>query len=78
MTLGDMDPAALEAARAIPAETPGVAIVAGSDGTWHRARSALTTEAEAEAAAHAHRDLALPWPQLVRTSPRAIPDDQAA
>ena len=32
MTLGDMDPAALEAARAIPAETPGVAIVAGQDG----------------------------------------------
>lgn len=29
MTLGDMDPAALDAARAIPADTPGVAIVAG-------------------------------------------------
>ncbi|MCO5992999.1 FtsK/SpoIIIE domain-containing protein [Actinoallomurus rhizosphaericola] len=78
MTLGDMDPAALEAARAIPAETPGVAIVAGSDGSWHRARSALTTEADAEDAAHAHRHLATPWTDLVRTGPRAIPDDQAA
>jgi S-DNA-T family DNA segregation ATPase FtsK/SpoIIIE len=78
MTLGDMDPAALDAARAIPAETPGVAIVAGSDGTWHRARSALTTEEQAEAAAHAHRDLAPSWTRLVRTTPRVIPDDQAA
>jgi S-DNA-T family DNA segregation ATPase FtsK/SpoIIIE len=77
MTLGDMDPAALEAARAIPAETPGVAIVAGSDGSWHRARSALTTEAEAEAAARAHRNLATPWAQLVRTAPRALPDQAA-
>lgn len=78
MTLGDMDPAALEAASAIPAEMPGVAIVAGSDGSWHRARSALTTEAEAEAAALAHRDLTRPWARLVRTAPRAVPDDQAA
>ncbi|GAA4510768.1 FtsK/SpoIIIE domain-containing protein [Actinoallomurus oryzae] len=78
MTLGDMDPAALEAARAIPAETPGVAIVAGSDGSWHRARSALTTEADAEAAARANRHLTTPWAHLVRTGPRALPDDQAA
>jgi S-DNA-T family DNA segregation ATPase FtsK/SpoIIIE len=38
MTLGDMDPDALEAAQKIAAETPGVAIVTGQDGTWHRAR----------------------------------------
>jgi S-DNA-T family DNA segregation ATPase FtsK/SpoIIIE len=78
MTLGDMDPAALEAARAIPAETPGVAIVAGSDGSWHRARSALTTEADAETAARANRHLTTPWAHLVRTGPRALPDNQAA
>ncbi|GLY74388.1 FtsK/SpoIIIE domain-containing protein [Actinoallomurus iriomotensis] len=78
MTLGDMDPAALEAARAIPAETPGVAIVAGSDGSWRRARSALTTEADAEAAARANRHLTTPWVHLVRTGPRALPDNQAA
>jgi hypothetical protein len=29
MALGDLDPAALDAARAIAANTPGVAIVAG-------------------------------------------------
>jgi hypothetical protein len=78
MTLGDMDPDALDAARAIPAETPGVAIVAGSDGSWNRARSALTTETEAEDAAHANQALATPWDQLVRIGPHAIPDDQAA
>ena len=78
MTLGDMDPAALDAARAIPAETPGVAIVAGCDGSWHRARSALTTESDAENAARACRDLAPPWAHLVRRAVRSMPDDEAA
>ena len=78
MTLGDMDPAALEAARAIPAGTPGVAIVAGCDGSWHRARSALTTEADAENAARACRDLARPWSHLVRPGSQSMPDGEAA
>jgi S-DNA-T family DNA segregation ATPase FtsK/SpoIIIE len=61
MTLGDLDPAALDAARAIPADTPGVAIVAASDGTWHRARSVLVTEEEAEHAARACAHLTPDW-----------------
>jgi hypothetical protein len=54
VTLGDLDPAALDAARSIPADTPGVAIVAGQDGGWHRARSVLVSEDEAEHAARAY------------------------
>jgi S-DNA-T family DNA segregation ATPase FtsK/SpoIIIE len=65
MTLGDMDPDALDAARAIPAETPGVAIVAGQDGTWQRARSVYVSEEDAEAAARRYADLAPAWADLV-------------
>jgi hypothetical protein len=68
MTLGDLDPAALHAARAIPASTPGVAIVAGQDGTWHRARSVLVTEDQAEDAARAWAHLAPDWASLTRGS----------
>jgi len=67
MTLGDLDPAALDAARAIPAETPGVAIVAGQDGTWHRARSVLVSEEEAEQAARTYADLTPDWAAITRT-----------
>jgi S-DNA-T family DNA segregation ATPase FtsK/SpoIIIE len=77
MTLGDMDPAALAAARAIPAEAPGVAIVAGQDGTWHRARSTEVTEAEAEAAARQYAHLAPLWASLTATG-SADPDDLGA
>jgi S-DNA-T family DNA segregation ATPase FtsK/SpoIIIE len=66
MTLGDLDPAALDAARAIPADTPGVAIVTGQDGTWHRARSVLITEDAAEYAARAWAHLAPGWASLTR------------
>jgi S-DNA-T family DNA segregation ATPase FtsK/SpoIIIE len=76
MTLGDLDPAALDAARAIPAETPGVCVVAGQDGSWHRARSALVTEEEAEHAAYANAHLTPAWTDLIRTGPRALPDER--
>jgi hypothetical protein len=74
MTLGDMDPDALEAARKIPADTPGVAIIAGSDGSWHRARSVLTTEDDAEHAAHAYAHLAPDWATLIARRPAGAPD----
>jgi S-DNA-T family DNA segregation ATPase FtsK/SpoIIIE len=64
MTLGDMDPAALEAARQIPAEMPGVAVIAGQDGSWHRARSVYVSEEEAEHAARRFAHLARPWAEL--------------
>ena len=65
MTLGDMDPAAQEAARQIPAETPGVAVVAGQDGSWHRARSVYVSEEEAEDAARRFAYLAPRWSDLI-------------
>jgi hypothetical protein len=76
MTLGDLDPAALDAARAIPADTPGVAIVAGQDGSWHRARSVLVSEGEAERAARAYAHLAPDWTALATTDlvPAPWPD----
>jgi hypothetical protein len=76
MTLGDMDPAALDAARAIAAETPGVAVIAGQDGSWHRARSVYVSEEEAEAAARRFAHLAPRWSELTATGP-ASDDGQA-
>ena len=73
MTLGDLDPAALDAARAIPAETPGVCIVAGQDGTWHRARSVYVPEHEAEQAAREYAHLTPDWETLVHSVPTARP-----
>jgi S-DNA-T family DNA segregation ATPase FtsK/SpoIIIE len=81
MTLGDMDPAALDAARAIPAETPGVCVVAGQDGSWHRARSVYVSEEQAEQAARDFAHLAPSWESLISASPTALPDwpdEQAA
>ncbi|MDA8368657.1 MAG: FtsK/SpoIIIE domain-containing protein [Nocardiopsaceae bacterium] len=69
MTLGDLDPAALDAARAIPAETPGVCIVAGQDGTWHRARSVYVPEHEAEHAARSYAHLTPDWETLIGSVP---------
>ncbi|WP_344409231.1 FtsK/SpoIIIE domain-containing protein, partial [Actinomadura nitritigenes] len=69
MTLGDLDPAALDAARAIPAETPGVCIVAGQDGAWHRARSVYVPEQEAEQAAREYAHLAPDWKTLIGSVP---------
>lgn len=82
MTLGDLDPAALDAARAIPADTPGVAIVAGQDGSWHRARSVLVTDATAEHAAYAYSHLTPDWLTLTSrpvSAVRPVPgQDEAA
>ena len=64
MTLGDLDPAALVSARAIAAETPGVAIVAGQDGQWYRARSYHVSEHTAEHAARTHAHLTPAWDQI--------------
>jgi len=69
MTLGDLDPDALDAARVIPASLPGVAIVAGADGTWHRARSVLVTEDDAEHAAITFSFLTPGWADLTRAGP---------
>ncbi|MBF8186254.1 cell division protein FtsK [Nonomuraea sp. K274] len=65
MTLGDLDPAALASARAIPAETPGVAIVASQDGQWYRARSFYVSEQVAEHAANTWAHLAPAWTDVV-------------
>jgi S-DNA-T family DNA segregation ATPase FtsK/SpoIIIE len=78
MTLGDMDPAALEAARGIAAETPGVAVIAGQDGSWHRARSVYVSEEEAEAAARRFAHLAPAWSELTATGPAAADEPMAA
>ncbi|WP_424529230.1 FtsK/SpoIIIE domain-containing protein [Sphaerisporangium viridialbum] len=64
MTLGDLDPAALVSTRAIPAETPGVAIVASQDGQWYRARSFYVAEHLAEHAARAYAHLTPSWDEL--------------
>lgn len=69
MALGDLDPAALDVARSIAAETPGIAVVAGQDGTWHRARAVHVSEHEAERAARDHAHLAPPWEELTGHSP---------
>ena len=71
MTLGDLDPAALDAARAMAADTPGVAIVTGQDGTWHRARSVLVSEEEAEHAARTYAHLAPDWAAIIRRNAAA-------
>jgi len=75
MTLGDLDPAALDAARAIPADMPGAAVVAGQDGSWHRARSVLVTDGQAEHAARTYSHLTPDWASLSRAVPR---QDEAA
>ncbi|GAA1015630.1 conjugal transfer protein TraS [Acrocarpospora pleiomorpha] len=74
MTLGDMDPAALQAARLIPADMPGVAIFAASDGRWYRARSAYIPEAQAEAAATANAHLRATWDQVTTVSVEPVTD----
>ncbi|MER6946533.1 FtsK/SpoIIIE domain-containing protein [Nonomuraea sp. NPDC000554] len=75
MTLGDLDPAALASARTIAAETPGVAIVAGQDGQWYRARSFYVSEATAEHAARAHAHLAPSWDEITAHLPDYDPSE---
>ncbi|WP_055482549.1 FtsK/SpoIIIE domain-containing protein [Sphaerimonospora mesophila] len=64
MTLGDLDPDALVAARSIPPELPGVAVVTGSDGRWSRARSGYVSTTAAEQAADAFAHLTPSWAQV--------------
>ena len=64
MTLGDLDPAALTAACQIPPELPGVAIAAGSDGRWYRARSAYISEEHAEQITQTYAHLRPAWADL--------------
>ncbi|WP_326645051.1 FtsK/SpoIIIE domain-containing protein [Streptosporangium sp. NBC_01755] len=64
MTLGDLDPDALVAARSIAPELPGVAVITGSDGRWHRARSGYVSTTAAEHAAHAYAEMAPSWNQV--------------
>ncbi|TXK35110.1 FtsK/SpoIIIE domain-containing protein [Nonomuraea sp. C10] len=78
MTLGDLDPAALDSARAIPSETPGVAIVASQDGQWYRARSFYVSEAAAEHAARTYAGLAPAWADVMAAQPHELPDSQTA
>ncbi|WP_219500139.1 FtsK/SpoIIIE domain-containing protein [Nonomuraea ceibae] len=78
MTLGDLDPAALDSARAIAAETPGVAIVASQDGQWYRARSFYVSEAAAEHAAHTYADRAPSWADVMAAQPHQAPDSRTA
>jgi hypothetical protein len=78
MTLGDLDPAALDAARAIGADTPGLAVIAGQDGGWNRARSVLISEEDAEQAARDFAHLTPTWAELTYRRPSAVPDDRAA
>ncbi|WP_308441926.1 FtsK/SpoIIIE domain-containing protein [Planotetraspora phitsanulokensis] len=68
MALGDMDPAALVAARQISPAMPGTAVVIGSEGRWHRSRSVHVTEEQAEAAAATHAHLAPAWADLTATA----------
>ncbi|MFI7452755.1 FtsK/SpoIIIE domain-containing protein [Nonomuraea sp. NPDC049714] len=78
MTLGDLDPAALDSARTIPSETPGVAIVAGQDGQWYRARSFYVSEAAAEHAARTYADRTPAWAEVMATQPYEAPDSRTA
>lgn len=72
MTLGDTDPAALDAARQIPANMPGTAVVVADDGRWYRARSTYVSEETAEATAQAHAGLTPRWAGLLATGDLAV------
>ncbi len=77
MTLGDLDPASLVSARAIPAETPGVAIVAHQDGQWYRARSFHVSEQTAEHTARHWSRLTPTWAEIAQPG-RVTGLDEAA
>ena len=64
MALGDMDAGALAAARRISSAMPGTAVVAGTEGRWHRMRSVHVSEEQAEAAAATYAHLAPRWADL--------------
>ncbi|MFW6724878.1 FtsK/SpoIIIE domain-containing protein [Streptomyces sp. MAR4 CNY-716] len=62
MALGDLNKDAVTVAQSITPDEQGVAVCAGPDGGWNRARSQLTTtdEATTTAAKHAHVTPVLP------------------
>ncbi|GAA2154561.1 FtsK/SpoIIIE domain-containing protein [Kitasatospora kazusensis] len=64
MALGDLDKDALAAAQRITLAEQGVAITAGDDGRWTRARSVHVTPAQARRAARKYAHLAPSWPGL--------------
>jgi len=76
MTLGDMDPAALQAARLIPANQPGVAIVAADDGRWYRARSAYVSEEQAEQVAATHAHVRPTWAEMTTVTVAPVSDEE--
>ncbi|MFI1385438.1 FtsK/SpoIIIE domain-containing protein [Embleya sp. NPDC020886] len=62
MVLGDLDPDAVDAAQAISADEPGVAVLTGVGGEWTRARSVLVSPKQAAliSATHAAQTPDLP------------------
>ncbi|MFI1966936.1 FtsK/SpoIIIE domain-containing protein [Streptomyces pathocidini] len=66
MTLGDLNPDAVAVAQAITAEEKGVAVCAGADGGWGRARSHLTTTEEARRIAEQHQARATELPVVAK------------
>ncbi|GGU92186.1 conjugal transfer protein TraS [Actinomadura cremea] len=73
MALGDISPEATDVARQIPAESPGVCVVAGQDGAWQRARSVFVPESAAEHSALEYAHLAPDWAALVGSVPTVHP-----
>ncbi|MFC0866320.1 FtsK/SpoIIIE domain-containing protein [Sphaerimonospora cavernae] len=78
MTLGDMDPAALQAARLIPANQPGVAVLAADDGRWYRVRSAYVSEEQAEQAAATYAHLRPSWAEMTTVTVPPVSDEEFA
>ena len=76
MALGDLNKDALEAAQRITLAEQGVAITAGDDGQWTRARSVHVTPDEARRVARKYAHLAPSWPGLHEAADPAGPEDQ--
>ncbi|WP_406428156.1 FtsK/SpoIIIE domain-containing protein [Streptomyces sp. NBC_00147] len=66
MTLGDLNKDAVVVAQSITPEEQGVAVCTGSEGSWSRARSHLTTTEEAAATARKHAAMTPALPALDR------------
>ncbi|SDR05510.1 FtsK/SpoIIIE domain-containing protein [Thermostaphylospora chromogena] len=78
MTLGDMDPAALQAARLIPANQPGVAILAADDGRWYRVRSVYVSEEQAEHAAATYAHMRPTWAEMTTVTVQPVSEAEFA
>ncbi|MFD0111958.1 FtsK/SpoIIIE domain-containing protein [Streptomyces sp. NPDC058320] len=66
MTLGDLNKDAVVVAQSITPEEQGVAVCTGSEGSWSRARSHLTTTEEAAATSRKHAAMTPDLPALDR------------